>query len=358
MKLDKLIDGTPVEVINHPTLNVVCGVIYDLDTVNESEDYLKEMLQHEGVVNVRRIRKRVGESFKNLPLVVLSFYGTKLPDYVFFGLMRVQVRAYYPSPLLCFRCGTYGHSKKVCDPTKFQGICLRCAEQHDPNEPPPCQRDAHCKKCNGPHAVNSRDCPVYKNEERIIKIKVDQGLSFGEARSMFKSISPSYADTAKTNAEDEKDRTIAHLRKEVEVLRKIVDNLRSKDEALGKQKASSSNSIESAMQNHKNNENASIYESCSTNITGNKNGNNYNGKNKSKKNHGNNNKVSDTINEHSKSENTMEIDTFNNKRKPNQISSSPSTSPNRKKSTSTQNQADPFSCISPTMFSDLSNESL
>lgn len=112
MKLDKLIDGTPVEVIPHPTLNVICGIIYDPDTINETEDYLKQMLQHQGVVNVRRIRKRIGEESKNLPLLVLSFYGTKLPEYIFFGLMRLTVRAYYPSPLLCFRCGTYGTRKR------------------------------------------------------------------------------------------------------------------------------------------------------------------------------------------------------------------------------------------------------
>lgn len=44
LKIEKLIDDTPVEVVFHPTLNVSCGVVYDPDTVNCTEELLLEEL--------------------------------------------------------------------------------------------------------------------------------------------------------------------------------------------------------------------------------------------------------------------------------------------------------------------------
>lgn len=342
LKIEKLIDDTPVEVVFHPTLNVSCGVVYDPDTVNCTEELLLEELSSQGVVHVRRIRKRDGDNFKNLPLLVLSFSTTQVPDFIYIGLIRVKVRVYYPSPLLCFRCGTYGHSKKNCDPSKFEATCLRCSQQHGADDPAPCRRDPYCKQCKGTHVISSRDCPVYKNEEKIIKIKVDQGLSFGEARSLFNSNSNSYSAVTKQTTEDEKDRLITHLRKEVEVLRKLVENLRSKD---NEPKIDESTLTKTNTRPEKNPK--QICPIAEPNL---------NNSNHDKHIKSNGNKKSGKT---STTELKMDYDQLSNKRKSERNLMSPPNSPNSKKTPTKQNHAKSLSPPrSPSIFADFSDDSI
>ena len=101
-KITKLTDGTEVEIVHHPTLNTVQGIVYDTDTINKDENLILDYLKPQGVHAVRRIRKRVNGAFKNTPLLVLSFHGTTVPDIVYFGLLRKEVRVYYPSPMICY----------------------------------------------------------------------------------------------------------------------------------------------------------------------------------------------------------------------------------------------------------------
>lgn len=343
LKIEKLADGTPVEIIQHPTLNVSCGIIYDTDSIHETEEYLLRELAPQGVVHVRRIRKRDGERFKNLPLLVLSFSSTQVPEFIYVGLIRVAVKVYYPSPLLCFRCGTYGHAKKNCDPSKFEPTCLRCSQQHGEDDPLPCRRDPYCKQCKGAHPVSSRDCPVYKDEEKIIKIKVDQGLSFGEARTLFNSNSNSYSAVTKQTTEDEKDRLITHLRKEVEVLRKIVNNLRSNDNV---QKVVDTTLTKTNTRSEKNNKETS---SNATELNTNTNNHDRQGK-------GNGNKK---ICKPNASELEMDFDQLTNKRKSERNPLSPPHSPNSKKSTSNKKHTkSPSPPRSPPVFADMSDDSI
>lgn len=181
-KITHLTDGTEVEIITHPTLNTVDGIVYDPDSVDVEEKDIGEYLSPQGVRSVRRIKKRVNGSLKNTPLLVLSFSGTCLPKYVYFGVLQIPVRTYYPSPMICFNCGAYGHSRKSC---QHCGICLQCSKSHTVIEGQECKNPQYCFHCKEGHAVTSRECPKYKTEEKIIRIKVDQGVSFPEARRIF-----------------------------------------------------------------------------------------------------------------------------------------------------------------------------
>lgn len=110
--MTQLTDGTVVEVISHPTMNKVQGVVYESDSTDVDEVALLNYLTPQGVQAVRRITKKVNGSVQNTPLVVLSFQGTLLPEFIYFGGLRVPVRTYYPAPTVCFQCGTYGHPPK------------------------------------------------------------------------------------------------------------------------------------------------------------------------------------------------------------------------------------------------------
>lgn len=231
-QIRELPDHTPVEVIEHPSLNVVHGVLFDSDTIDKSEDYILQNMEGQGVCGVRRIKKRSGNRLINTPLLVITFRGSVLPQLVYFGLIRVNIRQYYPTPMLCYRCANYGHARKHCDEKKYQLICMNCSGMHDMIEGQPCEAPAFCKNCEGDHSPKSKECPMYREEEAIIRLKTNRGLTYAEARSEFREShrGPSYSCVTKSRLRtetDEKDRTIALLRKEIDTLKEMITALQA-----------------------------------------------------------------------------------------------------------------------------------
>ncbi|XP_055611940.1 uncharacterized protein LOC129758460 [Uranotaenia lowii] len=146
-----------------------------------------------------------------------------------------KIRPYYPSPMICFRCAEYGHGKNKC-PTE-NPVCLKCSKMHTLEENETCQNDPYCLHCQGNHFPMARDCPKYKEEAAIIKLKVDQGLSFGEARTIFRdsmrnTTFKSIVQQRLSTEVDEKDRTIQILREELAAvkneLRKLQETVTQK----------------------------------------------------------------------------------------------------------------------------------
>lgn len=72
LTLKELQNETPVEVFVHPSLNSVQGITYDSDSINDDEKDIMNYLKSQGVINVRRIRKRVNGKLHNTPLLVLT----------------------------------------------------------------------------------------------------------------------------------------------------------------------------------------------------------------------------------------------------------------------------------------------
>lgn len=250
LMLTELTDGTQVEIISHPTLNSVQGTVYDPDTKDMDEKDILGILAPQGVHSVRRIKKRVNNTVRNTPLLVLSFYGTQLPTTVYFGLCRIPVKVYYPYPMICFNCGDYGHSRKTCQNC---GVCLQCSQTHELAEGDKCQNTPHCLHCKNEHAITSRDCPKYKSEEKIIRIKVDQGISFPEARRIYteETKKETFANVLQDRLNRElaiKDQIIAELQKQVAALAKELSELKdvlkskSNDQAPVATNAKASNS--------------------------------------------------------------------------------------------------------------------
>ncbi|XP_055522996.1 uncharacterized protein LOC129717175 [Wyeomyia smithii] len=118
----------------------------------------------------------------NTGSMILTMKGTVPPNFVKFGLLRVPPRPYYPSPMLCYKCFSYGHTKTRCT---GEEKCKNCSETHENTET--CGKPAYCGNCKLNHQPISRECPVYCVEKEIIKIKIDEGLSYNEAKDAHKS---------------------------------------------------------------------------------------------------------------------------------------------------------------------------
>lgn len=224
LQMRELDDGTKVKVVLHPLLNRCRCVVSCREVVDMTEEELVKELSDQGIFAVRRITRREGSGKVNTPTLVLSIHGTVVPRHIKFGPLRIPTRLFYPSPMICFKCCSYGHTKERCHNAE---ICRNCSENH-PLENNTCNKNPFCKNCRGNHSPTSRNCAIYAKEEKIIKIKIETGISFGEARKEYEKLhgSQSYAAVSSAQGrleqirkEGEKDIEIRKLKEELAKLR-------------------------------------------------------------------------------------------------------------------------------------------
>ena len=187
-----------VKTFPHSSLNFSKGVIRCPDLSGLSEEEILAELTPQGVSGVRRIS--FSKDGKRIPTntLVLTFNNPKLPFNIKVGYLIVRVQVYIPNPLRCFDCQKFGHHESSCTNTH---ICGRCGENaHTPNIE--CQAEPKCPNCSGPHDSRSRECPTWKFEKEVLKLKYTLNISFPDARKQVKdkiSSKTSYAAITKSN---------------------------------------------------------------------------------------------------------------------------------------------------------------
>lgn len=204
MKLDQLNDGFQVRVSTHPVYNYSKCVISCEESIKYSDDQIKEHLQDQGVVEIRRIT-RPGEGKDRIatPTVILTIEGTVIPPNVDFGWIRCRTRPYYPSPMLCYGCFEYGHTRAKCSQT--EPTCGKCSGIHMITPDIPCSANPYCKHCKTDlHSVSSRQCPAYQKEVEIQHLKVDNGISYPAARRAYNLQHSQQSMAAVVTAENDK----------------------------------------------------------------------------------------------------------------------------------------------------------
>ncbi|XP_065080615.1 uncharacterized protein LOC135703349 [Ochlerotatus camptorhynchus] len=153
-------------------------------------------------------------------------------------------------PAKCMNCGDSSHAKDDCpvkeDPKKFK--CSNCGENHKSNFwecktrkaiLQSCDKSAaaaHCINCGGPHRPNNRQCPVYKKEVEVIRLKVDHNLTYPEARKRVETGTGSYAAAAAQQTADRKK--LEELEKKMEEkdaqIAQLLEVMKKKDEKIDK----------------------------------------------------------------------------------------------------------------------------
>lgn len=242
LRMKKLIDGTEISIVLHPTLNACKCVISSYDTIRYNEEEVLDKLNTQNVVKVQRITRMENGKRVNSPAIILTFQQTTYPEYVKVGLLRIATRPFYPNPLLCYNCLCYGHSKIRCTAAKR---CYNCSAEFHGDD---CQLPAHCCHCNDEHRPTNRKCPVFRKETDIIKLKVNNNLTYHEARRRIEEGNATYAqaaaqfrlDTPKLEAlleeSKKKDDIIAKLitdnKKKDNTVNKLIEDLKQKAEQL------------------------------------------------------------------------------------------------------------------------------
>ena len=175
-----MLHNCPVKVTEHRTLNYCKGVIHSHENLTCSEDEILEYLAPTGVTAVHRI---VNRHTGATPTLIITFHGNTLPTAIKLGYEYCRVSPYIPNPLRCFVCQNFGHHGKAC--TKKSPVCAKCASKdHTSSFENPCKNPAKCSNCSGNHPAYSRSCPVWIQEQQVQKLKIQQNLTFPQARKL------------------------------------------------------------------------------------------------------------------------------------------------------------------------------
>ena len=179
---DKLLTVTklhdiPVKVEAHNQLNQTKGKVYCDAICDLSSDKIKSQLADQHVTEVYQVKDRED---KLLPIYILTFRQTSLPQSVKIGYINCRIQPYIPRPRQCFNCQGYGHGKNTC---RQDPICAKCAiSETDHPDYEACQNDPKCCHCAGNHSATSRECPMYKLEKKISERKVKHNMTYPTAR--------------------------------------------------------------------------------------------------------------------------------------------------------------------------------
>ena len=174
-----MLHDIPVQITPHRSMNSSKGVITCRDLYDMEDDDILNGLRssNQNIKDVSRI-----SSFKNgqrtkTSTFILTFSASKLPEKIYVGHSRLNVRTYIPNPRRCTNCQQFQHTKTFC---RNDAICNKCGEPgHEEKE---CKKGSICVNCKGPHKSSSRDCPVWKTEKAIVEYKYNNDVSFQAAR--------------------------------------------------------------------------------------------------------------------------------------------------------------------------------
>ena len=161
--------GLKCTVTPHYSLNISKGIVCCRVLNRQSCEHILEFMGEQGVKDVRRISVFRDGVKQPTNTFVFTFNTPVLPSVVKIGIIQAKVDVYIPNPLRCYQCQVFGHHGNKCG---RQAICVNCSMPvHCPVGQ--CLRPAKCVNCSGDHPANSEQCPAWKKEKKILKIKCE-----------------------------------------------------------------------------------------------------------------------------------------------------------------------------------------
>ena len=113
---------------------------------------------------------------------ILTFNQTKLPEKIFVGTERKYVRKYKIRVIQCKKCWFFGHTAGVCKKTK---TCEKCAAKGDEHDTEACSESLKCRSCRKAHKASDKNCPQWKKQIDIAKVRADHNVGYRSALEIF-----------------------------------------------------------------------------------------------------------------------------------------------------------------------------
>lgn len=176
-----------LNVVELKTLNKR-GIIYNKFLIPLTDDEILDALIPQGIKEIFRISKvhqDNGLTYFTGSVIIIS-ENTIIPEFVWFGKIKICVSHMAPKPMSCEHCGLFGHKKLKCK-RKDLKLCNICFYSHD--EFSSCNKV--CRNCNGNHYSQDKSCTQLEKEKKILKIRETHDISYSDAKEIFINSSPS-----------------------------------------------------------------------------------------------------------------------------------------------------------------------
>ena len=177
----KEINGITVSVKPHAEMNSVWGTILLFKDDEADEERCKRILKHRHG-NVEEV-KFITLKRTNTKIAKIKFKGKDLPEKIFMGGRRRDMKPYIPKPAQCHNCSKYGHFKEFC--RSKAPVCFYCASP-DHTSKWQCGRKEKCINCSGEHHARSQQCPFYIYNSQVRHLQIRSGMSTRDAREQLK----------------------------------------------------------------------------------------------------------------------------------------------------------------------------
>ncbi|XP_067673551.1 uncharacterized protein [Haliotis asinina] len=163
----------------HKSLNFSKGIIRDRDhSLHElSVEQIVSELRDQGVLEAKRFTFRKDGKVLPSNTYLLTFDTPNLPERLKVGCFAMRIDRFVPRPIRCFKCQKFGHGQNAC---RNHVVCYRCGERH--HEGSTCNATVKCSNCGEPHMASSSDCPVFKFEAAVQRVKTEQNIGYTDAR--------------------------------------------------------------------------------------------------------------------------------------------------------------------------------
>lgn len=157
-------------------------VLHNIDTLIPLADIGNE-IQNENNLRVKEVRRFTKRGLAGPQLtetVLITTYGTKLPNEIKFFYMLEKIKPFFDKPRQCTNCWRYDHATRKCG---NRMLCKKCGGEHHFAS---CEAEAaHCSNCEGSHFSTEQNCPTRVREMSILKYKSEYHLTIAEARRRY-----------------------------------------------------------------------------------------------------------------------------------------------------------------------------
>ena len=190
---DIAVNGCKVKFVLGPSSNPALirnrkGIVFiPSEEVTHLDDFVKEVQVDERIQQVTLAFKNPSPSI--IPLVCTFNQDVQFPLKISVWGARYTVKQFIPRAIQCFNCQGFGHMASNC---RRGRRCLLCSGQHTLDECPQSKtvkedQVLKCPNCNGNHAANAKECPVFIEKKAIVSYSFTNNVPMRTAAEVLKN---------------------------------------------------------------------------------------------------------------------------------------------------------------------------